>query len=239
MADITGEDVVANLTSVRERLADVHASLPDGAAAPTLVAVSKTKPSALLQAAYDAGQRDFGENYVQELVEKAAALPPDIRWHFIGHLQSNKARALVVDVGAGMGVSVLGQATAEARAGDAARGARRPLLRRAAALRRGRRRGRGPARPAGRPARSVRPAARPVRRSVRPAAWSVRPAERRRPLDLAAHTAFAGVKAGKGRRGLGGTERTASGEPASSSSPSMTSPETKVSSPSITLPGGT
>ncbi|MBC7423433.1 MAG: YggS family pyridoxal phosphate-dependent enzyme [Ferruginibacter sp.] len=58
----------------------------------TLVAVSKTKPAEDLQALYDLGQRDFGENYVQELVDKQAALPKDIRWHFIGHLQSNKVK---------------------------------------------------------------------------------------------------------------------------------------------------
>jgi PLP dependent protein len=57
-----------------------------------LVAVSKTKPAEDIQALYDLGQRDFGENYVQELVEKEAALPKDIRWHFIGHLQSNKVK---------------------------------------------------------------------------------------------------------------------------------------------------
>lgn len=61
----------------------------------TLVAVSKTKPMADLMALYDLGQRDFGENYVQELVEKQAALPKDIRWHFIGHLQSNKVKLIV------------------------------------------------------------------------------------------------------------------------------------------------
>ena len=58
----------------------------------TLVAVSKTKPVDDLQALYDLGQRDFGENYVQELVDKQAFLPKDIRWHFIGHLQSNKVK---------------------------------------------------------------------------------------------------------------------------------------------------
>jgi pyridoxal phosphate enzyme (YggS family) len=57
-----------------------------------LVAVSKTKPVADIQALYNSGQRDFGENYVQELVEKEAQLPKDIRWHFIGHLQSNKVK---------------------------------------------------------------------------------------------------------------------------------------------------
>ncbi len=58
----------------------------------TLVAVSKTKPVEDIQALYDIGQRDFGENYVQELVDKQAVLPKDIRWHFIGHLQSNKVK---------------------------------------------------------------------------------------------------------------------------------------------------
>jgi hypothetical protein len=58
----------------------------------TLVAVSKTKPVEDILALYHLGHRDFGENYVQELVEKAEQLPKDIRWHFIGHLQSNKVK---------------------------------------------------------------------------------------------------------------------------------------------------
>jgi len=58
----------------------------------TLVAVSKTKPAGDIQELYDLGQRDFGENYVQELGEKQLLLPNDIRWHFIGHLQSNKVK---------------------------------------------------------------------------------------------------------------------------------------------------
>ncbi|MHA4807613.1 YggS family pyridoxal phosphate-dependent enzyme [Flavitalea flava] len=57
-----------------------------------LVAVSKTKPVEDIVALYDQGQRDFGENYVQELVDKQSQLPMDIRWHFIGHLQSNKVK---------------------------------------------------------------------------------------------------------------------------------------------------
>ena len=57
-----------------------------------LIAVSKTKPVSDIQALYDLGQRDFGENYVQELVEKQPQLPSDIRWHFIGHLQTNKVK---------------------------------------------------------------------------------------------------------------------------------------------------
>ena len=58
----------------------------------TLVAVSKTKPVEDIVALCELGQRDFGENYVQELVDKQAQLPNDIRWHFIGHLQSNKVK---------------------------------------------------------------------------------------------------------------------------------------------------
>lgn len=58
----------------------------------TLVAVSKLKPAIDIQSLYDLGQRDFGENYVQELVEKQSVLPKDIQWHFIGHLQSNKVK---------------------------------------------------------------------------------------------------------------------------------------------------
>lgn len=58
----------------------------------TLIAVSKTKPISALQEIFDEGQRDFGENYVQELVDKQAVMSKEIRWHFIGHLQSNKVK---------------------------------------------------------------------------------------------------------------------------------------------------
>ena len=61
----------------------------------TLVAVSKTKPVSDIQELYALGQRDFGENYVQELTEKAPLLPSDIRWHFIGHLQRNKVKYIL------------------------------------------------------------------------------------------------------------------------------------------------
>lgn len=60
-----------------------------------LVAVSKTKPAEEIRELYDLGHRDFGENYVQELVEKAEKLPKDIRWHFIGHLQTNKVKFII------------------------------------------------------------------------------------------------------------------------------------------------
>ncbi|MHA4845747.1 YggS family pyridoxal phosphate-dependent enzyme [Flavitalea antarctica] len=58
----------------------------------TLVAVSKNKPVSDIQDLYDIGHRDFGENYVQELIQKQLLLPQDIRWHFIGHLQRNKVK---------------------------------------------------------------------------------------------------------------------------------------------------
>ncbi|KAI3695190.1 hypothetical protein L1987_78179 [Smallanthus sonchifolius] len=63
-----------------------------------VVAVSKTKPVSLIRQVYDAGHRCFGENYVQEFIEKAPQLPQDIDWHFIGHLQSNKAKSLIAAV---------------------------------------------------------------------------------------------------------------------------------------------
>jgi pyridoxal phosphate enzyme (YggS family) len=60
----------------------------------TLVAVSKTKPVSDILELYDLGHRDFGENYVQEMVTKAGQLPKDIRWHYIGHLQTNKVKLI-------------------------------------------------------------------------------------------------------------------------------------------------
>ncbi len=61
----------------------------------TLIAVSKTKPVSLVMEAYDAGIRDFGENKVQELVQKYEKMPKDIRWHMIGHLQTNKVKYII------------------------------------------------------------------------------------------------------------------------------------------------
>ncbi|WP_428740611.1 YggS family pyridoxal phosphate-dependent enzyme [Tenacibaculum sp.] len=74
---------------IKENLQKIKSSLPENV---TLVAVSKTKPIADLQEAYDAGQRIFGENKIQEMVTKYDALPKDIQWHMIGHLQSNKVK---------------------------------------------------------------------------------------------------------------------------------------------------
>ena len=61
----------------------------------TLIAVSKTKPADMIREAYDLGQRDFGENRVQEIVDKYPGLPKDIRWHLIGHLQTNKVKYII------------------------------------------------------------------------------------------------------------------------------------------------
>ena len=72
-----------------ENLNKIKASLVEGV---ELIAVSKTKPAANIQTLYDAGQRAFGENKVQELVDKFETLPKDIEWHLIGHLQSNKVK---------------------------------------------------------------------------------------------------------------------------------------------------
>ncbi len=90
-------DVAARLTEVRERIARAAARAGRPAEEIRLLAVSKTKPAELIRQAYAAGQRDFGENYVQELEAKAEALADlsELRWHLIGHLQRNKARHAV------------------------------------------------------------------------------------------------------------------------------------------------
>jgi len=77
--------------SIKENLLHIKSQLPNHV---TLVAVSKTKPVADLMEAYNASQLVFGENYVQELVEKHELLPKDIQWHFIGHLQSRKVKLI-------------------------------------------------------------------------------------------------------------------------------------------------
>ena len=78
-----------NSDMIKENLLQIKKQLPENV---TLVAVSKTKPIVDLQEAYDAGQRIFGENKIQEMVDKHEALPKDIQWHMIGHLQSNKVK---------------------------------------------------------------------------------------------------------------------------------------------------
>ena len=77
------------ITGIKENLQKIKLSLPKNV---TLVAVSKTKPIADIQEAYDAGQRVFGENKIQEMVTKFDALSKDIEWHMIGHLQRNKVK---------------------------------------------------------------------------------------------------------------------------------------------------
>ncbi len=80
---------------IKHNIESVTAQLPEGV---RLVAVSKFHPVEELKAAYDAGQRLFGENRAQELIAKAPQLPDDVQWHFIGHLQKNKVRAIMPHV---------------------------------------------------------------------------------------------------------------------------------------------
>lgn len=82
------EEIIANLNEIK-------LNLPKRV---RLVAVSKTHPNEAIEAAYGEGQRVFGENIVQELVDKAAALPKDIEWHLIGHLQTNKVKYIAAFV---------------------------------------------------------------------------------------------------------------------------------------------
>ena len=94
------ERVKSNLLAVREAIKRAADSCGRGEDLPRLVAVSKMKETPDLLAAYAAGQRHFGENYVQELCQKAAdkRLPGDICWHFMGNLQTNKVKMLVKQV---------------------------------------------------------------------------------------------------------------------------------------------
>jgi len=77
------------MKSIQQNIKEIQADIPKGV---LLVAVSKTKPIEDIQAAYEIGVRDFGENKVQELQQKFETLPKDINWHFIGHLQTNKVK---------------------------------------------------------------------------------------------------------------------------------------------------
>ncbi len=78
--------------TVKDNITSFKAKLPDHVC---LIAVSKTKPSSMIQSAFDAGQIDFGENKAQELIQKAVQLPDQIKWHFIGHLQRNKVKQII------------------------------------------------------------------------------------------------------------------------------------------------
>jgi PLP dependent protein len=84
--------VVMSYERVKERIVAAARRAGRDPSGITLVAVSKSKPASDIRALYDRGHRDFGENRAQEMAEKAAALPSDIRWHFVGALQTNKAR---------------------------------------------------------------------------------------------------------------------------------------------------
>lgn len=87
--------VKENLTEVRKHVEEACRRAGRKPEEVTLIAVSKTKPVSMLQEAYDAGSRDFGENKVQEILSKEPELPKDIRWHMIGHLQRNKVHQVL------------------------------------------------------------------------------------------------------------------------------------------------
>ena len=80
------------MTDVAQNIQNIRTLIPQGV---RLVAVSKTKPSSMIQQAYDAGQRIFGENKALEMRDKHQVLPADIQWHFIGHLQTNKIKYII------------------------------------------------------------------------------------------------------------------------------------------------
>lgn len=84
-----------NLEQVQQRIKEACENAGRDEKEVTLVSVSKTKPLSMLQEAYEAGVRDFGENKVQELMEKIPEMPGDVRWHMIGHLQRNKVKYIV------------------------------------------------------------------------------------------------------------------------------------------------
>ena len=87
--------ISANMKHVQERIDAACAKSGRDTKDVTLIAVSKTKPVEALMEAYEAGARDFGENKVQELLDKIPQLPSDIRWHMIGHLQRNKVKYII------------------------------------------------------------------------------------------------------------------------------------------------
>ncbi|MBQ1312534.1 MAG: YggS family pyridoxal phosphate-dependent enzyme [Blautia sp.] len=87
--------IAENLAEVQNNIEEACRSAGRDSSEVTLVAVSKTKPPADLMEAYEAGVRDFGENFVQEIVDKYDRLPKDIKWHMIGHLQRNKVKYII------------------------------------------------------------------------------------------------------------------------------------------------
>ena len=90
--------------SIKKDLLEIKATLPENV---TLVAVSKTKPISDLMEAYEAGQRIFGENKIQEMAEKFEEMPKDIQWHMIGHVQTNKVKYMAAFVSLVHGVDSL------------------------------------------------------------------------------------------------------------------------------------
>lgn len=84
-----------NLEEVREKIRQACQRSGRREEDVTLISVSKTKPVEMLKEAYEAGSRDFGENRVQEIMEKYGQMPEDVRWHMIGHLQKNKVRQVI------------------------------------------------------------------------------------------------------------------------------------------------
>ena len=90
--------ITENLEQVRKNIEEACRAVNRDPGEVTLISVSKTKPVSMLQEAYDAGSRDFGENKVQEIMDKYPQLPSDIRWHMIGHLQRNKVKYIVGQV---------------------------------------------------------------------------------------------------------------------------------------------
>ncbi len=89
------EQLTENYKVITENIQKACEKAGRDASEVTLLAVSKTKPVDMLKCVYDAGARDFGENKVQELIDKIPQLPSDIRWHMIGHLQRNKVKYIV------------------------------------------------------------------------------------------------------------------------------------------------
>lgn len=112
-------DVRADYQAILERVREACGAAGRAPEAVRLVAVSKKQPIERLRAAYEAGCRDFGENYVQELERKRSELPADVRWHMIGHLQTNKVKralgaSLIHGVDSERVAQALGRAAAEA-----------------------------------------------------------------------------------------------------------------------------
>ena len=93
--DNHSDEIRINLEHVRKRIGEACDRSGRDRESVTLISVSKTKPLSMLMEAYEAGSRDFGENKVQEILDKLPGMPEDVRWHMIGHLQRNKVKYIV------------------------------------------------------------------------------------------------------------------------------------------------